>query len=42
MALVGDRKWEEVAVTIANQLMKGEVRSFDLADKDAAWAWLKS
>ncbi len=41
IALVGDKTWEEMSAKLFNVLMKGEVRFFDLADKDAAWRWVK-
>ena len=41
MALVGDKKWEEVAAKVTNLLMRGETRFFATSEKDAAWAWIK-
>ncbi len=41
MALVGDTAWEKVAAKATNMLMRGEVRFFDLDDRDAAWDWIK-
>jgi len=42
MALVGDAAWEEIAAKATNMLMRGEVRFFDLSERDAAWDWINS
>jgi hypothetical protein len=41
MALVGDTSWEKAAARAADLLMHGEVRFFDLDERDAAWDWIK-
>ncbi len=41
MALVGDATWEKAAARAAALLMRGEVRFFDLDDREAAWDWIK-
>lgn len=41
IALVGDKAWEEMSAKLFNLLMKGEVRFFVPAEKDAAWVWVK-
>ncbi len=41
MALVGDATWERLAAKASGMLMRGEVRYFDLSDRDAAWEWIK-
>lgn len=41
MALVGDRDWEKMVAQIGNLLMRGDVRFFELRDRDAAWNWVK-
>jgi len=40
IALVGDRRWEELCASIGNHLIRAEVRFFHSADKPAAWAWV--
>jgi len=42
LALVGDSGWEEIAARAANMVLWGEVRFFDLDDRDAAWDWINS
>lgn len=42
IALVGDRKWEELAARVADRLMKAKVRFFDVSQRDAAWAWIEA
>ena len=42
IALVGDKKWEEIAARMADRLMKAEVRIFGPSEKGAAWDWIKS
>lgn len=41
IALVGDRKWEELATRIADHLVRSRIRFFDVAERDAAWTWLE-
>lgn len=40
VALVGDSGWEKMAASISNVLMGGEVRYFELDQRDRAWAWV--
>jgi len=42
IALVGDRKWEEIGARIADHLIKAEVRFFDVSERDAAWMWIEA
>ncbi len=41
MALVGDKRWEELTAKAFNRLTKGDIRYFDLADGNAARAWIE-
>ncbi len=41
IALVGEKKWEELAAKVMNLLMRGEARFFATAEMAAAWAWIK-
>ena len=41
MALVGDKRWEELSVKAFNCLTKGDIRYFDLADGNLARAWIE-
>jgi hypothetical protein len=38
--MVGDQKWQDWITTLVDPVKKGEVRYFDLADRDAALQWL--
>jgi hypothetical protein len=40
IALVGDRKWEEWMAKVCKPFTRASLRYFDVADRDAAWAWL--
>jgi hypothetical protein len=40
VAMVGEKKWQDWIATLVNPVKKGEVRYFDLADRDAALGWL--
>ena len=45
VALVGDRKWEELCARVANLFLKftkGEVRFYAIHDRGAAWGWIES
>ena len=42
LAMVGDKKWEELLANIFKPFMKGEVKYFDQKEIDAAWNWLQS
>jgi hypothetical protein len=42
LAVVGGAKWIQWGVDVAGHMMKGAVKTFDLAQKDEAWAWLES
>jgi hypothetical protein len=41
MALVGTKRWEDLAAKIADRLMPAEVRFFPVDDKAAALAWVR-
>ena len=41
MALVGDKAWEKISAQAADVLMRGEVRFFDLKERDTAWKWIR-
>lgn len=41
IALIGDEGWEEMAARLTNMLMRGEVRFFDLDQREAAWDWIR-
>ena len=41
MALVGDKRWQELSAKSFNRLTKGDIRYFDLADANAARAWIE-
>ena len=36
-AVVGDKKWEEISVSLMNRLCKGEMRYFEDYDKALSW-----
>ncbi len=40
VAMVGDQKWQDWIATLVDPVKKGEVRYFNLADRDAALQWL--
>lgn len=40
IALVGDKGWEKMAASISSVLMGGEVRYFDLGQREQAWVWI--
>ena len=42
IALVGDRKWEEIGARVADRLIKAEIRFFDVSQRDAAWDWIEA
>ncbi len=41
MALLGDKRWEELLVKVTDRVMGGDIRYFDLADANAARAWIE-
>jgi hypothetical protein len=41
IAMVGDRKWEEVVVDWCKPLTKTQIRYFDKSKANAAWYWLQ-
>lgn len=41
VAMVGDKKWEELMTLLAKPFMKGEVRYFDHAEIEKAWEWIE-
>jgi SpoIIAA-like len=41
MAVVTDRRWIERWVAFAGRLVGTEVRCFEPADRDDAWAWVR-
>ncbi len=41
MALVGDKRWEELLAKAFNRLTRGDIRYFDLVDANAARAWIE-
>jgi len=41
MALIGDKRWEDVAARAMDALTKGEVRRFPAAERGAAHAWIE-
>ncbi len=41
IALLGDKRWEELLVKVMDRVMGGEIRYFDLADGNAARAWIE-
>ncbi len=41
VALLGDKRWEELSAKVMDRVMGGEIRYFDLADVNAARAWIE-
>jgi hypothetical protein len=41
LALVGERRWEEFSVKVADKINKAEVRFFDRKETAAALIWIK-
>ena len=41
MALIGDKRWEDIAAKAMDALTKGEVRRFPAAERGAAHAWIE-
>ena len=41
IALVGDKRWEEWMAKVCKPFTTAQLRYFDSAQIDAAWAWLK-
>ncbi len=42
LAIVGDRKWSSEAADMAGIFADTEVRLFPIAEREQAWAWLRS
>jgi hypothetical protein len=40
-AVVGEKKWEERLIKLAKPFYRSEIKYFDAAQIDKAWAWLK-
>ncbi|WP_210398162.1 STAS/SEC14 domain-containing protein [Motiliproteus sediminis] len=41
IAIVGDRDWEKWMARLTRAFTYGEVRYFDLKEREQAWAWIK-
>ena len=41
VALVGDKRWEELSAKAFDHLTKGDIRFFDVAERDAAHGWVE-
>ncbi len=41
IALVGDKRWEELAAQVMDKLTRGEIRYFDLDKRGEAYAWIE-
>ncbi len=41
LAMVGDRKWEELLTDLMKPFMKGKVKFFETAELQEAWTWLR-
>jgi len=37
MAIIGEKKWEEVSVQMMNHLMKGKTKHFKKREKALSW-----
>ncbi|MBT7942120.1 MAG: STAS/SEC14 domain-containing protein [Alphaproteobacteria bacterium] len=42
VAMVGDRRWEEVSAKVFNALNKGDIRFFDTDHRDTAHDWIEN
>ena len=42
LAMVGEERWQEWVTRLTDLLATGNVRYFDEADLDEAWAWVRS
>ncbi len=42
IAVVGDTKWQNFAIDLADVLSPADIRFFQKSKRDLAWAWLKS
>ena len=40
LAMVGEKKWQELMSSLCHFLTKGEVRYFERSQIDEAWTWL--
>jgi len=41
VAMVGNKRWEEVSAKVFDALTKGEIRFFDIAERDTAHDWVE-
>ncbi len=41
IALVGEKKWEQWMATVCKPFTMAKIQYFDVAEIDAAWAWIK-
>ena len=41
VAVVGNKHWEQWAAKLGDHLTKAEIKYFDDAEKEAAWAWIR-
>jgi len=41
VAIVGDKDWEKWVARLVKAFTHGEVRYFDLKQREQAWAWIK-
>ncbi len=42
IAIVGDKKWMDWAITMAKPFTSGELKYFDFSQREQAWAWIKA
>jgi len=42
VAIVGDKRWEELSAKAFDLITKGDIRFFDVADRGAARAWIEN
>ena len=40
--MVGDEDWERWMTEVSKPFAEGQLRYFDAADLDAAWAWVRA
>jgi hypothetical protein len=40
-AIVGDRRWQELATRLVNTVTQGEARYFEDSDLEQAWNWIQ-
>ncbi len=41
VAMVGTRRWEEILANVFDKLTKGDIRFFDIKERDDAHEWIK-